>query len=189
MADLIAKTPLAGCAPVTIGAATLSEIDLGRITSLAPFEGRDKSLARALKALGLGFPPPNRVILDGSARLVWTGRAQAFLIGPDATALAPHAALTDQSDGWAGLGVEGQAAEAVLARLLPLDLRVASFAVGHAARAPLNHMSSVLMRVAPLSFEILVFRSMARTAWHEVEQAMTMVAARAALARHATAPA
>jgi sarcosine oxidase subunit gamma len=42
-------------------------------------------------------------------------------------------------------------------------------------------MSSILMRPGPQSFEMLVFRSMARTAWHEAEVAMRTLAARAAL--------
>jgi sarcosine oxidase subunit gamma len=42
-------------------------------------------------------------------------------------------------------------------------------------------MSSILMRPGPQSFEMLVFRSMARTAWHEAEVAMRALAARAAL--------
>jgi sarcosine oxidase subunit gamma len=42
-------------------------------------------------------------------------------------------------------------------------------------------MSSVLLRTGTDAFEIMVFRSMARTAWHEVEAALTALAARAAL--------
>jgi sarcosine oxidase subunit gamma len=70
----------------------------------------------------------------------------------------------------------------VLARLHPLDLRASAFPAGHCARAPFNHMSSILIRTGPHVFEVLVFRSMARTAWHEAEAAMTALAARAALA-------
>ena len=66
-------------------------------------------------------------------------------------------------------------------RLYALDLRLQVFAVGMAARAPMNHMQSVLMRTAPYAFDLLVFRSMARTAWHEVEAAMKTLGARAAL--------
>ncbi len=92
--------------------------------------------------MGLAFPAPNPSARRQSARLVWTGRDQAFLMGADPAPLAAHAALTDQSDGWAGLALEGAAAVDVLARLYPLDLR--AMPVGSAARAPLNHMSSVL---------------------------------------------
>jgi heterotetrameric sarcosine oxidase gamma subunit len=72
-------------------------------------------------------------------------------------------------------------AEAVLARLIPLDVRLAAFGVGHAVRTPLNHMNAVLWRTGPYAFTLLVFRSMARTAWHEVAEAAQMVAARGAV--------
>ena len=172
---------MAGRAALTLAGVTLAEADLGQITSVAPFMGQDKALAGALKALGLSFPAPNQVSSKGDVRLVWTGRDQAFLIGAAPQGLNGLAALTDQSDGWAALRLDGPGAGDVLARLYPLDLRAAAFPVGRVARAPLNHMSSILMRPGPQSFEMLVFRSMARTAWHEAEVAMRALAARAAL--------
>ena len=172
---------MAGRAALTLAGVTLAEADLGQITSVAPFMGQDKALAMALKALGLSFPAPNQVSSKGGVRLVWTGRDQAFLIGAAPQGLDGLAALTDQSDGWAALRLDGPGAGDVLARLYPLDLRAAAFPVGRVARAPLNHMSSILMRPGPQSFEMLVFRSMARTAWHEAEVAMRALAARAAL--------
>jgi sarcosine oxidase subunit gamma len=178
VADLIATSPLEGRAPLALGGCTLSEASPGRITSVAPFRGRQKAFARALKAMGLAFPEPGRIVVSGSAQLVWTGREQAFLIGADPAGLAPHAALTDQTDGWAALRLEGPGAEAVLARIVPVDVRAAAFPPGRSARVPFNHMSSVLMRTAAEAFEVLVFRSMARTAWHEAEAAMTALAAR-----------
>ena len=172
---------MAGRAALTLAGVTLAEADLGQITSVAPFMGQDKALAGALKALGLSFPAPNQVSSKGDVRLVWTGRDQAFLIGAAPQGLDGLAALTDQSDGWAALRLDGPGAGDVPARLYPLDLRAAAFPVGRVARAPLNHMSSILMRPGPQSFEMLVFRSMARTAWHEAEVAMRALAARAAL--------
>ncbi len=176
MPELIAKSPLAGQAPLTAGGVNLSEWELPRVTSVAPLAGSGAGLKRALKAMGLALPGPNRVSASVAARLVWSGREQAFLLGADPAPLAGLAALTDQSDGWAGLALEGAGAVAVLARLLPLDLR--TMAGDACARAPLNHMPSLVLRPAPERFEILVFRSMARAAWHEVAAAMTAVAAR-----------
>jgi sarcosine oxidase subunit gamma len=76
------------------------------------------------------------------------------------------------------LRVTGTQATDALMRLVPLDLR--AFKPGQSARAPLGHMQMVLMREKQ-GFLLLVFRSMARTAWHEVETAMKSLAARAAL--------
>lgn len=178
MPKLIAKTPLSGLWPVTHRDLSLSEVALDRITSVAPFRGQEKALAKALKPLGLVFPAPNSFAEKAGVRLVWTGRDQAFLI--NAALETPAAALTDQSDGWACLRLEGAGAADVLMRLYPLDLRAQAFAPGQAARAGLNHMASVLMRTET-AFELLVFRSMARTAWAEIAEAMQHVAARRAL--------
>lgn len=180
MPELIAKSPLSGVWPVTHGGLRMSEHLLGPVTSIAILPGQEKSVARALKPLGLTFPAPNTSVMAGEATLVWTARHQAFLIGIAAPDIA-GAAMTDQSDGWAALRLEGPTAGEALMRLYPLDLRLASFPVSAVARAPLNHMQSILLRTAPYAFDILVFRSMARTAWHEVEAAMKTLAARASL--------
>ncbi len=54
---------------------------------------------------------------------------------------------------------------------------MACFEVGHTARTLLQHMACSLTRVAENRFEIMVFRSMAKTAVHEIETAMRTVAA------------
>lgn len=183
MPELIARAPLGPIAPLTRGTVTLAQADLGPITGIAPFPGQGAAVDRALKPLGLAFPSPNASAAKGDARILWTGREQAFLIGaPPPEGLTVAAAVTDQSDGWAALHLQGQGAEAVLMRLVPLDLRALHFPVGRSVRAGLNHMPMVLWRSAPDAFTILVFRSMARTAWHELETAMTGLAARAQMA-------
>ena len=177
MPDLIA-TPALDHPPITRGGITLAVTDPGRMTSIAPFPGQEGAVGAALAVLGLGFPAPNRVIAGPGASIVWTGRAQAFLVGaacPDLTGLA---ATTDQSDGWVALSLTGAGAVEVLMRLVPLDLREAAFAPGRAARSGLNHMPLILWRTSE-GFTLLTFRSMARTAWHELETAMDGLEARA----------
>lgn len=183
MPELIARAPLGSPAPLTLGGVTLAEANLGPITAIAPFPGQVAAVDRALKPLGLTFPAPNASAAKGDARLLWTGREQAFLIGVAAPeGLAGVSAVTDQSDGWAALHLQGPGAEAVLMRLVPLDLRALSFPPGRCTRAGLNHMHVVLWRSGLDAFTLLVFRSMARTAWHEIETAMTGLAARARIA-------
>lgn len=158
MADLIATPPLSQD-PLTLGGVTLSVWDLGPMWSVAPFTG----------ALG----PAGRWEDRGNARIIWTGRAQWFVTGERPGV----GAVTDQSDGWAGFRLAGAAAADVLMRLVALDLRVSAFPVGSAARAALNHMPLVLLREEG-GFALLTFRSMARTAWHELAGAMACLAAR-----------
>jgi len=177
--ELIAKSALEGRS-LTLGTVTLAEVEVGPITSVAVFPGGAKAVAKGLKTLGLAMPEPNTFTEKKGARIVWTGRDQAFLMGgapPD----LEGAAVTDQSDGWAVLSVSGAAAVDVLARLVPVDLRLAAFPVGRAIRTQLNHMNVVILRVGDHAFEILVFRSMARTAWHELETTTHMVHARAGM--------
>ena len=177
MPELIAKSALDGQS-LSLGGVTLSEVEVGPITAIAVFPGGAKSAAKGLKTLGLTMPAPNSFIEKKGARLVWTGRDQAFLSGVEMPAL-DGAAVTDQSDGWAVLGLAGAASVDVLARLVPLDLRLAACPVGASVRTQVNHLNAVVLRTGDYSFEIMVFRSMARTAWHELAAAMQMVAARA----------
>ncbi|MDX5351291.1 MAG: sarcosine oxidase subunit gamma [Paracoccaceae bacterium] len=177
MPELIAKSALDGQS-LTLGGVTLAEVEVGPITSVAVFPGGGKLAAKGLKGLGLAMPAPNRFAEKKGARIVWTGREQAFLIGVAPPELE-GAALTDQSDGWAVLGLSGPGAADVLARLVPVDLRLAACPVGMALRTQLNHMNAVILRVGDQAFEIMVFRSMARSAWHEIQAAMEMLAARA----------
>lgn len=163
MVNLIAKSPLWGQAPVVSAGVTLAVVDLGRVTSVAPFGATQ------------GFPAPHCVLTDGVARLVWTGRGQAFLINGPPEAWAGKAALTDQSDAWACLSITGAGAVDVLARLVPIDLR--GMVVGACARSSLGHMTAIFIAVAG-GYEVMVFRSMAQTAWNELETVVRMRAAR-----------
>lgn len=182
MADLIPTPPLTRN-PLETGGARLSLHDPGPLHQIALYPGAELAAAVLLAPLGLDFPAPGRMAAAGGLRLVWTGRAQAMLVGAEPPqGLTEHAALTDQSDGWVCLSLAGPGAEAVLARLVPLDLRAAAFPPGHAARTALNHMPLILWREAE-DFRLMTFRSMARTAWDEIAHAMAHLAARAAAAR------
>lgn len=180
MPSLIETTPCEGLLPVSAGGVTLTEAGPARITSVAPLRGKARAVATALRKLGLGWPEPGRSVRSDGAACLWTGRDQAFLIGASPDGLDGIAALTDQSDGWARMRLEGAGAEAVLARLVPLDLRAAVFPEGAVARSGLNHMMAVLTREGPDAFGIMVFRSMAGSAVHEIAVAMKAVAARPA---------
>ncbi|RVT84534.1 sarcosine oxidase subunit gamma [Rhodobacteraceae bacterium CCMM004] len=177
MVRLRAESPCAGLdLPQTAGGATLSEIVPERIVSVMPFRGREGDVDTALAAAGLGWPGPGEVVGGDGAAAVWSGRGQAMVFGAE---VAPDgAAVTDQSDAWAVLRLDGPDAAAVLARLVPLDLRRRSFAAPGSARTLLSHQPCLLIRRAAETWEICVFRSMAETAVHEILRAMAGVAAR-----------
>lgn len=179
MVELTATTACDGLLPATKGAVTLSEVDPGCITALIPFQGQRDSLNSALNAAhGLAFPDPGRMTTGPDAVCLWTARNQVFLMGPAADdSLAEFASVTDQSDAWATVLLTGERVEEVLARLVPIDLHPAAFPVGTAARTLCQHMTVSLCRRAD-GFQIMAFRSMARTLAHDLTEAMASVAAR-----------
>ena len=107
-----------------------------------------------------------------------------WVLGSDSRAAAhlaterEVAALVDQSDAWAVVRLEGEGAEDVLARLVPVDLRLVSFPMGATARSKIGHMSGSVTRVGEDAFWLMVFRSMAETLVHDLKSAMEAVAAR-----------
>lgn len=176
--DLTAKTPLEGLKPRRIGGVELAELRFDAITSLAPCKGQEAAVSDALKSqIGAAFPKPGRSTGKAGRRVTWSGMGQAFVLGPRLAPI-PGAAMTDQSDAWAAVALEGEPVPDVLARLTPLDLRPAVFKTGHAARSEVAHMPALLMRTGKTRYEVMVFRSMAKTLLHELERAMQIVAAR-----------
>lgn len=180
MAKLIAKTPLDRLPKKTVGSVTLEEVDLGVLTSVAPYKGQWKACSEALKAAhGMALPGANRATGKDGARAIWFGREMALLAGPEPDAsLAEVAALTDQSDAWTCVTLSGLGAEDVLARLVPVDLRAGQFKRGHTVRSQIQHMNGSITRISGDAFLLMVFRSMAGTLLHDLETAMESVAAR-----------
>ncbi|WP_293573106.1 sarcosine oxidase subunit gamma [Phaeobacter sp.] len=180
MVELREKSPCDGLLPLSIGALTVTELALGQVTSIAPYPGQlDQVRADMSETHGLRWPAANRSQSKQGVRLLWFGRDQALLIGQAADPkLAGHAALVDQSDGWACVALEGPGAEDVLARLCSIDLRPSVFKRGHSARCDLRHMMASVTRLGTQRFQIMVFRSMAQTLVHDLKTAMEAVAAR-----------
>lgn len=180
MGELRADSPGKGLLPLDVGGIVLRREEIGTLTSLAAFRGQQEALSEALMAAhGMALPEVNRSSASARTRAIWFGRGQTMLMGdaPD-PGLSRHAALTDQSDAWAAMRLHGPGAVDVLARLVPLDLRSHRFLPGHTARAPLMHMAASITGLDDQAFLIMVFRSMAATAVHELKTAMEGVAAR-----------
>lgn len=180
MVELTAKSPCEGLLPLTEGAVSLTEESPVQITSVTARKGQAAALSAALEqAHGMAMPKPNRATGNKTARALWFGRDQAMLIGPVPKAgLAALSTLVDQGDAWAVVRLEGAAAEAVLARLVPVDLRASTFKQGHTARTLLQHMTVSITRVGEQAFQIMAFRSMAKTLVHDLHRTMESVAAR-----------
>lgn len=180
MVELVALSACTGLLPLSVGGITLSEVVPDAMTSLAPFKGQDKAASTALKAAhGMALPAPNRATGKAEARAIWLSRGQIMLVGPRPDAgLAKYAALTDQTDAWAVVRLEGTGVEDVLARLIPVDARASVFKRGHTARTDLKHMMASVTRIGDRAFQVMVFRSMAETLVHDLKSAMEGVASR-----------
>lgn len=176
MADLGETPPFAGLhLPLALGLARAEALPMAQVHAIAPYPGR---MAEVAARLG-GFPAPGQLIRLPAGRMAWAGRETAFLWGtpPELDGLA---AVTDQSDGWAGLRLSGADAAEVLARLVPIDL--AGLAPPAAIRSMLNHLPLLLLQPAVEDYELWSYRSMAGTLVHEVAAAMRGLAARRARA-------
>ncbi|MEM6408382.1 MAG: sarcosine oxidase subunit gamma [Pseudomonadota bacterium] len=177
MVDLTPKTPCAGLLPITEGALTLRELAPDRITSVAPFKGQADGVSDTLeKAVGAGLPDAGRALAGKNGEVIWSGQGQFFVL--DAALPKLSAAVTDQSDAWAVVALEGVGAKDVLARLCPLDF--GAMDEGDVARSLIGHINAVIIARSD-GYDLMVFGSMAKTLVHELAVAMKGVAARAAL--------
>lgn len=179
MVELKAKSACAGLLPLNIGSVMVAEVVAGPMTSLSAFGDASDMAAALLAAHGVTLPQAGQSTANGAVRCLWFGRGEVLLIGaaPDA-GLVKHAVVVDQSDAWAHVSLNGAGVVDVLARLVPIDLRMPAFAQGQTARTQLGHMNASITRTGVQAFEIMVFRSMAATLVHDLKQAMAAVASR-----------
>ncbi len=170
--------------PFEAGGITVTGIDLAEMISVSPQTGMQDQVSKTLeKAVGVGLSDIGKWQAAGDVTVIWTGRGQWFVVGPEGLSdklakLSGRAGMTGQADGWAVAQVTGKGALEVMARLCPLDFE--AMQVGDAARSEFQHMQSVI-RVIEGGFEVMVFRSMARTFVHDLKGAMTSVAAQSTL--------
>lgn len=179
MVELTAKPPVTGL-PVTHGGATLALSPADVLISVQPFAGQAQAVSALLKTHhDVALPATGRMTGRAGARVYWAGQGGYFLtFTPDAALAGAGAALVDLSDGWTRFSLSGGGVEDILARLTPIDLRATAFRRGHVARGALLHIAALFARTGADSFDILVMRSFARSAAHDLTQAMKIVAAR-----------
>jgi len=174
--ELIATTPAEGLLPTSRSGVTLNEIVLEQVISIAPFAAQAEGVEAAL---GIKLPKVGGSVAKAGKELVWFSQGQFLAIGFDPTdAVMGKAAITNQSDAWCALEIKGSKSEAVLARLVPVDLRASTFKQGNVLRSKLGHMPLHITRVGKDAFRLMSFRSMAGTMVHEISRAMDLLDAR-----------
>lgn len=148
------------------------------LASLAAPSGGGDALAQAIRErLGLSLPRTPRVVANDAHALIWSGPGQWLLRGEGPRddfaslleALAPHAAIGDQSCARAAMQIGGPRARDMLAKGVMLDLDPRVFAVGDVAMTMIAHVNVHLWRApdngSGAAFEMLVPRSFAGSFW------------------------
>jgi heterotetrameric sarcosine oxidase gamma subunit len=166
---LTAQSPLGGISEDFDGL-SIAEATGMAIVSLEAF-------GRAVKAAYGIVPPAVGPAGKDNARFICLARDQFFLLfddtGTDPVAtvsqrLSGTAYLTDQSDGWALLGISGPRSRAAMERICPLDLHPAIFAIGAAARTVMEHLNVIVLREAEDRFLLMSPRSSSGSFLHAV---------------------
>jgi len=142
--------------------------------------GQGKALAAKVKKLfGVTLVEGSKrsgdgvVSFIGTAPGIWIAVNEAYSplwVADLAKELEGLASVSDQSDGYAGLRLEGPRVLDVLAKGVFLDLHMSAFPVGAAAGVSVHHVGVILWRREELSFDFLCFRSYASDFWHWVEE-------------------
>ena len=184
MADLWKPTgALAGIAapaPV-VGAGLIAQPleNLGLATVLARKGSREALAAKVKATYGLDLPKGPGRAAAGAVSLVATGPGAWLAVsegGPDgwaqslAVTLEGLASVSDQSDGYAAVRLQGPAVVDVLAKGVFLDLHPSVFPVGAAGGTVVAHMGVILWRREALVFDLLSYRSYAASLWHWLEE-------------------
>lgn len=154
-----------------------------QMATVMAYKGRWSDVAARLRAkYGLLLPDGPRRTAHGTAAMIGLGpRTWLFQreAGPPlepelADVFGDSAAVTDQSDGYAVLRLAGPRVGSVLEKGVSLDLHDSAFVPGCAASTGCARLSVILWRLdndqGHAVFEIAVFRSLARSLWHFIEE-------------------
>ena len=116
-------------------------------------------------ALGCPPPAPGRVSQALGCDMLWL-QPDTYLLAaargamPALDAVAPFAALVDQSDGRSAFSLSGARARDVLAKGCRLDFHPRAFGPGRVAGATLAHVNAVILQTSDFpEFGIIVFSS------------------------------
>jgi len=159
----------------TIGSIHIAEIASPVLASLAMRRGKGANFRRVAKdTLKTDLPDPGKSSGDDNCRVIWMGPDQYLVDGMTGgelgAAFGANAAVTDQSDAFAGFEISGAECVAMLERLSGADSR--RMVSGDATRTPMHHMHCVLVcREAGTGFTIYGPRSAAASLHHALSAA------------------
>ena len=154
-----------------------------QLATMIVYKGRRPDVSARLETrYGLALPDGPRRVANGALAVIGLGpRAWLFqreagrpLAAELSEAIGDAAAVTDQSDGYATLRLIGPRAAALLEKGVSIDLHDGVFVPGSAAVTSCAHLGIMLWRIENENdhpvYEIAVFRSLARSLWHFIEE-------------------
>lgn len=171
----------ATAALVTIGAITIRENPDLAMASLTARTGCEADLAKAAKKLmGLTLPGPGLMAKTDLWAAFWSGPNQ-WMVSTDfarhedicaivKAGVGATGSITEQTDGWVRLEVEGASSPALFERLCNVDIH--SMKTLQAVRTQIEHLGCfILCHQTGQSFSVLTLRSAAKSMLHALETA------------------
>ena len=169
------------------GNTSLSELSLTAIYSIGLALNANPALASIKTTLGVDWPEPGRSVssADNVYRLLGLQSDQAFVLMSASPTQDGQAAklpqldsaayVTDQSDSWAGLVIEGENAISALERICPIDLHPTVFGAGHVTRTMMEHLAVIILCEAHNRYLLLSPASSASSFVHTLETSLRNV--------------
>jgi len=172
-------TPLKGYAQ-RFGDTSLTEtVDLS-IYSIGLALQPDAGLASIETSLGTKWPVTGHSTsnADSSYQVLGLQSDQVFVLS-ERNATLPEldesAYITDQSDSWVGLRIQGGNSLASLERICPIDLHPQVFSLGCVTRTTMEHLAVIIICEAQDSYLLLSPTSSAQSFLHAVETSIRNV--------------
>ncbi len=180
---LVSAPPLAGYSQSFGSTDLTAPADLAIVNIALPLGGEDKALKAIKTGFGSDLPEPGKSVMTkkGDMRLVRLSPDQAFAIFTHATPDAEEAVakftkkaayLTDQTDVWSGLEVNGPDSRRALERICPIDLHPDTFIEGDAARTVMEYLGVLIIRTGEDSYLLLSASSSAGSFLHMIETSL-----------------
>jgi len=168
------------------GNTRLQELQGVSIFSIALPNQPTKALASMTTVLNVGWPDTGYSAISDSGNCTLLGlqadQVFALLSFPEGAIegepqMVPQpnieqASVTDQSDSWAGLVLDGPLAVSALERICPIDLHPDSFGAGQVARTIMEHLAVVILCVSNNRYVLLSPRSSSASFLHAMVQSL-----------------
>jgi methylglutamate dehydrogenase subunit D len=183
---LAAVGPAAAAAvPVPAPGVTAAVLDGFGLATVLARRGSSQALAQRVRER-FGMDLPTEPKLSAASGLAFAGTGpSAWLAMADRggnefaarlrSDLHGVASVSDQSDGYVLIRLTGARVRDALSKLVPIDLHPHAFRAGDVASTVASHIGVTLWRPADAPdaalFEVVMFRSLARSFWHALVDA------------------